>query len=211
MKIGASYRHSVDHTLDGDGDFTTNEALAALLAAQEVPLFQDTGAEAEVALPAMFSLSGAWQATDRIELLADLTWTGWSSFDELRVEFDNPIQPDSSSLQDWEDVYRISAGIDFRQSEKLTLRTGLAYDEEPIPSPQRRTARIPGNDRTWLSFGAGYRVNQNASFDIGYAHLFLEETAIDNPNVETTGGSTVRGLFEPAVDILSAQFTWQFR
>lgn len=218
VKIGVSYRHTVDHTLDGDADFTVNPALRALLdgntndsQAATSALLTDTPASAEVTLPATFSVSGAWQFNEKLELLSDLTWTGWSTFDELRVEFDNPVQGDNVSLQEWEDVLRFSAGVNYQYSPKTILRAGYAFDEEAIPGPDRRTARIPGNDRTWLSLGLGYRVSERFSYDIGYAHLFLDQTPIDNQNLEAGGGGTVvRGVFDSSVDILSAQLNWKF-
>jgi len=219
LKIGVAFRSEVSHDLDGDADFTVNPQLQALLDGNTVDagvpltsgIFNDVGASAAVDLPAMLSLSGAWKVNGAIELLGDVTWTGWSSFEELRVVFDNPVQPDTFAVQDWEDVLRISAGLNYTVNDKLKLRTGLAFDEEAIPSVERRTARIPGNDRTWISFGGTYQVNDNLSFDIGYAHLFLDDTAIDNINPES-GGTAIelRGEFEPSVDILSAQINWAF-
>ncbi len=219
VKIGVAYRHSTSHELDGDADFDVNPTLQGILDSNTIAAGQpltngflnDVGAKAEIDLPATFSVSGAWQATDKVELLADFTWTGWSTFEELRIVYDNPVQSDTLSVQEWEDVIRLSAGLNYSMSNKLTLRTGVAFDEEAIPSAQRRTARIPGNDRTWLSFGAGYKVNKNLSFDIGYAHLFLDETPIDNINPESNGTATeLRGVYDPAVDILSAQLNWAF-
>lgn len=219
VKIGLAYRHSTSHELDGDVDFDVNAALQTVLASNTVAagqpltagIFNDVGAKAEIDLPATFSVSGAWEVNNKIELLADFTWTGWSSFSELRVTYDNPVQPDTLSVQDWEDVIRLSAGVNYQLNNNLTLRTGVAFDEEPIPSAQRRTARIPGNDRTWLSFGAGYQVSKNISFDVGYVHLFLDDTPIDNVNPESGGTALeLRGEYEPSVDILSAQFNWAF-
>lgn len=213
VKIGVAYRHGAKHEADVDGDFTTNATLRGVLDGAGAPLsavLNDSAGSTEVNLPATFMVSGAYDLNERVQLLADVTWTGWSSFDELRVEFDNPVQPDSVSRQDWEDVFRFSGGVNFILNPQWTLRGGVALDQEAIPSPQRRTARIPGNDRTWIAFGAGYNFNQNASLDVGYARLFLDETPIDNPNTETAGGSVVRGLFESSVDILSVQFSWQF-
>ncbi|NND90720.1 MAG: hydrocarbon degradation protein, partial [Granulosicoccus sp.] len=220
LKIGIAYRHSTSHELDGDVDFDIPDSLADVFAsntntdsqALTDSFLTDSGATAKVDLPSMFSVSTAWQASDKLELLADFTWTGWSSFEELRVVYDNPFQPDTLSVQEWEDVIRLSAGINYTHSNKLTLRTGIAFDEEAIPSAQRRTARIPGNDRTWFSVGAGYRVSDTISFDVGYAHLFLDETPIDNSDPESQGaGQEVRGLFESAVDIFSAQFNWAIK
>ena len=213
-RIGVAYRHGASHELDIDADFTTNPTLREVLdeAGGAVATFlTDTGASAEVDLPATFMVSVAHELTDRVELLGDVTWTGWSSFEELRVEYDNfPVQPDTLSVQDWEDVYRVSGGVNFRLNERLTLRGGLALDQEPIPSPERRTARIPGNDRTWLAFGAGYDIGRNITIDVGYTHLFLPETAIDNDGAESPGSTTVRGEYDSGVDIISAQFGWHF-
>jgi long-chain fatty acid transport protein len=219
VKIGVAYRHSTSHELDGDADFDVNAALQTVLDSNTIAagqpltggIFNDVPATAAIELPATFSVSGAWEVNNKVELLADMTWTGWSTFEEIRIDYSNPVQSDTLSVQAWEDVIRLSAGLNYKLNNKLTLRTGLAFDEEAIPSAQRRTARIPGNDRTWISFGAGYKVNKNISFDVGYAHLSLDETPIDNINPESGGTALeIRGEFESSVDILSAQFNWAF-
>ncbi|MFT4728812.1 MAG: long-chain fatty acid transport protein [Granulosicoccus sp.] len=219
VKIGVAYRHSTSHELDGDADFDVNAGLQTILDSNTIAagqpltqgIFNDVPATAAIELPASFSVSGAWEVNNKVELLADLTWTGWSTFEEIRIDYDNPVQSDTLSVQAWEDVIRLSAGLNYQLNDKLTLRTGMAFDEEAIPSAQRRTARIPGNDRTWLSFGAGYKVNKSISFDVGYAHLFLDETPIDNIDPESNGtGQEIRGEFEPSVDIFSAQLNWAF-
>lgn len=208
-KIGIAYRHGINHKLDGDSDFTNDGTLETLLALAGSELFQDVGVTAEIDLPASLSFSVAHTLNDKIELLGDATWTGWSSFKELRIVFDN-TQPDSFSVQDWEDVWRVSAGINYKMNDKLTLRAGLALDQEPIASPQLRTARIPGNDRTWFAFGAGYALSKNVSLDFGFTHITLDESAIDNPNPESDIGTTVRGTYDSSVNIASAQFSWKF-
>lgn len=219
LKVGVAYRHSTEHELDGDGDFTIPQNLQDVFASNTIEATQpvtgafltDSPATAEVDLPATFSVSAAWQANDRIELLGDITWTGWSSFEELKVVYDNPAQSDTLSVQEWEDVMRYSAGINYSHNDKLTLRTGMAFDEEAIPNAQRRTARIPGNDRTWLSFGGTYQVNQQFSFDLGFAHLMLDETPIDHTDPESRGvGQEVRGTYDSSVNIFSAQLNWSF-
>jgi len=209
-KVGLAFRSGVEHELDGTGDFDTNENLRVLLDEVGSTLLSDSDATAEVSLPPTIQLSAAQMIGDKLELLGDITWTGWSSFDELRVVYANEQQPDTVSTQDWEDVFRYSVGVNYDLNTSVRLRGGLAYDEEAIPGPERRTARIPGNDRTWLSLGLGYRVGNSLSFDLGYARLFLEETAIDNQNLEATGGSVVRGTYDSSVNIFSAQLNWEF-
>lgn len=219
LKIGVAYRHSTEHELDGDGDFTTPQNLRDIYASNTIEATQpltdtfltDTGATAEVDLPATFAISAAWQANEKVQLLGDITWTGWSSFEELLIVYDNTLQRETLSVQAWEDVLRYSAGLNYTHNNKLTLRSGVAFDEEAIPNAQRRTARIPGNDRTWLSFGGTYQVNQAFSFDVGFAHLMLDETPIDHFDPESNGvAQEVRGTFDSHVNIFSAQLNWSF-
>lgn len=207
-KLGFAYRHSIDHELEGAADFTTNENLAAVLGTQ-IPLFQNVSATAEANLPSSAMFSVAHKVDDKIELLADATFTAWSSLEELRIKFDNPIQPDSFNTLAYEDVWRVSAGLNYQHSDQLILRAGVALDQDPVPSIQLRTPRIPGEDRRWLSFGASYQLNKQIGFDVGYTHIFVDQVAIDNTS-ESAGGTTIRGVFDANINLFSAQFNYKF-
>ena len=207
--LGLAYRTEMDVDVKGTAKFKVPSAAAPILSSGA---FQPSGAlEASITLPQSFSVSIAHDY-EVLTVLADITWTGWSSFDELRIEYENPAQPDSVTTEDWDDTFRYSIGLDWRQSEKLTLRTGVAYDETPIPSPERRTARIPGNDRTWLSFGGTYVINPAFTVDIGYTHLFISDTKINNTfeSSQPALAATLTGTYEASVDILSAQLRWNY-
>ena len=215
--IGMSYRSEVEMKVTGDADFTvptTSSALDLVIAASVVNgsgLFADTGLRSTVDLPASLSLSGSHQAGE-FTWLADVTWTGWSSFQELRIVYDNPDQPDTVTTEEWVDTYRFSLGLDYQYSDGLILRTGVAFDETPVPSAERRTVRLPGNDRTWLSFGLTYLINKNMTMDVGYSHLFVDDAPINN-TLETSFAelnATVTGEYDASVDILSAQFNWNY-
>jgi len=207
--IGVHYRSEVDIDVDGDADFTTpsDPGLDVFLAASG--LFADTGLGAKVTLPASLSFSVAHKV-NKFTWLADATWTGWSAFDELRIEYDNPVQPDTVTTEDWDDSWRYSVGFDYQASDALVLRAGLALDETPIPSDERRTPRIPGDDRTWLSLGLTYVASDTFSFDVGYSRLFIDDVDIDNTleNAVPTTNATLTGEYEAEVDILSAQLNW---
>ena len=206
--VGVAFRSEVDLKVKGDASFAVPASSSFVFANNA---FIDTGIKAEVTTPASLSVSLSHRM-EQITYLADITWTGWSSFDELRIKYDNPDQPDSVTTEDWNDTMRYSVGIDYQYTDKLVLRTGIAYDETPVPSPERRTPRLPGNDRTWLSFGASYQYSQQLSFDVGYSHLFVDDPKINNefesgiPTLE----ATLTGDYEAAVDIFSAQLNWHY-
>jgi long-chain fatty acid transport protein len=209
--IGLAYRSEVQMDVTGDADFTLSGNPTVDGVVGLTPLFVDTGISASVTLPASLSLSLS-QQVGKFSLLADATWTGWSSFQELRVIYDNPAQPDTKYTYNWNDTYRFSVGFDFQQSDALIWRAGLAYDESPVPSAERRTVRLPGSDRTWLSLGLTYLFNPNMSFDVGYSHLFIDDGPINNTLETDTDelNATITGEYKASVDILSAQFNWYY-
>lgn len=207
-QVGVAYRSAIAHEVEGDAKFEVDPTLQQFLDASGSTAFTATDITAEADLPASLSLSIAHQLDSKIQILGDITWTQWSSFEELRVQFDNPAQPDSVTTEDWDDVMRYSVGVNYQHSDKLIYRAGLAFDEEPIPSVQRRTPRIPGNDRTWVALGLGYKVSDTMSLDFGFAHLFVEETPIDH--TDESLGHTTRGTYDADVNILSAQLNWTF-
>lgn len=208
-KIGVAYRSEVDVSVEGDGDFTVPDNVTLQTLVGGSGAFVDTDIGVDVTLPASFSVSLAHQV-DKITWLVDVTWTEWSSFDELRIEYDNPAQPDSVTTEDWNDSMRYAVGFDYRYSDKIILRSGVALDETPVPSKERRTPRLPGNNRTWLSFGLTYLINPQMSVDVGYSHLFVDDAKIDNELESSipTLNATLEGEYEAEVDILSAQLNW---
>ena len=210
--VGIAYRSEIEMNVTGDAKFTvptSSTALNTVIAGSGA--FIDTGLRSTVDLPASLSFSLS-QRVGKFALLADVTWTGWSSFQELRIVYDNPSQPDSVTTEAWVDTYRYSLGFDYLSSDKLILRAGLAYDQTPVPDAAHRTVRLPGNDRTWLSMGLTYLINKDMSVDVGYSHLFVDDAQINNqfesgiPELQ----ATVTGEYEASVDILSAQFNWYY-
>lgn len=198
-RIGLAYRSKINQTLDGDVTVSTRSGFDVL----------DTGADADVELPATFSISLNHQLTPKATLLADITHTSWSSFQELRVDLDNGTT--DITEEKWGDSLRYSIGLKYEYSPKLTLRTGIAYDETPIDDDYR-TSRIPGDNRTWLSFGASYNVSNQFTIDAGYTHLWVADAHIseDYSLLGGAGNGALDGEYDASVDIFSIQGTWRF-
>lgn len=203
-RIGITYRSSVSQDLEGDIKY---ENVPAPFAAA----FSNTGAKAGVDLPESISLGVNSQIDERWALMADLTWTRWSRFEELRVKFDNGAR-DNVTTENWDDNFRIAVGASYKPVNAWTLRAGVAYDQTPVPD-EFRTPRIPDQDRTWLSLGANWKITQNASLDFGYAHIFVKSASINQPasRAENNGRGTLIGKYDnPSVDIVSVQYNHRF-
>ncbi|MDH5766848.1 MAG: outer membrane protein transport protein, partial [Gammaproteobacteria bacterium] len=209
-KLGVAYRSSIKHQLDGTANFVVDTNLQTVLDAA-VPafnLFEATGVIASVELPESLSVSYARNMGDKLSILADVTWTRWSNFRELTIVFDNPYMGSSTIPENWDNSYRYSFGANYKQNDKMTLRAGIAVDQTPIRSPEDRTPRIPGDDRTWLSFGVGYNMSSDMTIDVGFSHLFVDDTDLNN--TDASFGHTVTGKYDADVNILSAQANLKF-
>lgn len=204
--VGASYRSHIKHKLEGEASFRRSAAID-----QVTPLatrLSNADITANLSMPETVSLSLAQQLNDRVELLADVTWTNWSRFKELRVQFDSSL-PDNVTNTKWNDSYRFSLGGNYRYNDQLTLRAGVAYDQTPVPDASHRTPRIPDADRTWFAIGASWKLDPFNTIDVGYAYLRMKDSSI-NHSSEGAVRHNIQGEFSARVDILSAQWSRSF-
>ncbi|MDX8386886.1 MAG: outer membrane protein transport protein [Gallionella sp.] len=189
-RLGIAYRSTMSYTLDGT--VTT-----------DLP-FTNGPVTLDIELPDSLSFSAFHQLSDSYDVMADLTWTGWSTFKEVRV-----IDANGAAIinipENWKDTYRFSVGATHHYNEKWTVRTGVAYDQSPIKN-KFRTARIPGNHRTWVSLGGQYKYSKMDVIDFGYSHLFVKEATINQSNP----GPALVGKYTSQVDIFSVQLTHNF-
>jgi len=216
-RVGLAYRSQVRQDLEGDADFIVPSSVSSLpiVGPGVAATFADTDVSGDLVLPESVSLSGYHSIGSKWAVMADVTWTNWSRFDELRIKFDQNANgitlSDSVTTEDWEDSWRYSVGVAYNPSENWLLRAGAAYDVEPIPDTEHRTPRIPGDDRIWAAFGVGYRLNDRFSFDIGYAHLFVDDPEIDkDPNGEDAPRGGLKGTYDASVDIVGVQVAYNF-
>lgn len=212
-RVSLAYRSEIDLSLEGEGDFDQPQALGGFSALGPVlggglsATFSDSDIEADLALPDTFALSLYQLLNLRTALLADITWTGWSSVSEIRIDFDNPLTPTAVEPLEWDDTFRYSLGLSYEANDSWTLYTGVAYDESPVPNARLRTPRLPDNDRAWLGFGASKTLSQRASIDISYSHVFIENTDIV---WERADGSLISGEYESEGNNLSLAFNLKF-
>ena len=201
-RLGLTYRSKISHTLKGDGDFRVPSNIPSLISAS----FADGNVQGDLDVPESASLAIHHRVNEKLAVMADATWTRWSRFEQLIIESDEVARLNTEKPEHWENTMRYGLGFDYQYDPKLTLRAGVAYDESPIPN-EFRTARIAGEDRTWLAFGASYKVSDQLTLDAGYTHIFIDDPDIDETNEAATAERLI-GQYEASVDIVSVQARW---
>jgi long-chain fatty acid transport protein len=212
-RVGLAYRSQMKYKLTGEFDITPGANVPPALLNDPNFRLVDSGASADVTLPATVSLSAFQQLGSRWALMADITRTNWSALPELRIKFDSG-QRDQVVTLNLKDVYRYSVGATYRPSDAWALRAGVALDRSPVQSPADRTPRLPDSDRRWLSVGAGVRASESVSFDFGYTYIRLTDTSVQKTDGGVNSENAFRGNlsanYTGSVQIFSAQARWTF-
>ncbi len=197
-RIGASYRSEIKHDIEGDVTFADRPAQLGAV----VP---DGPAQAKVKLPATFSLAIAHDVNARWQVLADYTWTGWDSIQQLAIT--RPTgQPISSVNLAFKDSWRVGLGANYRVDEQWTLRFGTAYDTTPVQDAYR-TPRLPDSDKIWASIGAQWRASPNLAIDTGFAYIWID----DGPsNLTSASAGNLVGEYKSYTWVLGAQVRYNF-
>lgn len=157
----------------------------------------------------MFSVSLVQTISDKIDVLADVTFTRWSEIQTVSI-----LNPANGTTRDtlvlnFDDSFRYSLGLNYKCTDRFTGKIGVAFDETPV-NDQDRTVRLPDTDRKWIAVGGSYRVGSTGKLDLGYAHLFLSDAPIDQTRGSAATNGRVAGSYEGSIDILSIQYSMIF-
>jgi long-chain fatty acid transport protein len=214
-RLGASYRSKVKHDLEGDVTFT-----GAPTFVESGPLgpigaglnaeFANGPVTASVDLPDTVSVALAFTG-EKVDVLADWTWTGWSSIPSLDIFRASGSELSSVPLK-FEDSWRAGLGLGFQLNEHWKLRLGTAYDKTPVQDLYR-TPRLPDQNRVWAAGGFEWKVGGKSAIDLGYAHLFMKDASSELPNQSSASdppSGTIVGTYQATVNIVSLQYRVSF-
>jgi long-chain fatty acid transport protein len=205
-RIGLNYHSKIDHTLTGNATFGVPANVSPIFAASPVPVFQDTKASADFDTPAYAEASWWHTLNQQWSFGADVGYTHWSSLKGLTVQYANVAQPATTEVFNWDNSWFGSIGAEYKLDRAWTLRGGLAIDGTPT-SATTRDPRVPDATRRWVTVGLGYKPNDNWNFDVGYAHLFVNDAHVQD--VSATGDSLV-GYFDNSGNLLAASAQYKF-
>lgn len=186
---GLSYRSKVEVDYGGDGLLTQistgNAQLDAAVAAQ-LPFGQNLPIETSIEFPdtASFGVALALSANSVLEI--DVNWTGWSSFDDVVIDFTTAPSLTSTLPQGWDDVYNYRIGYRVGTSSGSEWRFGYVYDESPQPD-EGVSPLLPDADRNGFTVGWG-RKGARAKTDIALMYLPFDER-VTNTNRDNFNGT----------------------
>lgn len=143
-------------------------------------------AEVPLNIPPSATFGARHQLNDSVTLMFGATWARWSDFEELDVYSDeggtgqvsgtldrNPI---THITERWEDTWQYNLGATWQANPEWKLKAGYAWDESPVDD--YNTARIPSQDRHWLTLGTQFApANSDWTVDAAVGTLIFDGDA----------------------------------
>ncbi len=186
-RIGLSYRSRSDIRMNGDLDWDLDDLKGGpgsnLLTQPSLSEYiikyyrPDTDARMVFTIPAKANFGFFSELTDKLDFMLNYTFNKSSVVKTLAIELPNQStdvkQGHAAIAQNWKDSSTVAAGFNYRWNNKLTLRTGLAFDQTPVSAPEFRHPALADNDRWMGSFGLGYKVDKNTTIDLAYSYMYI--------------------------------------
>ncbi len=206
LTVGVSYRSEVDFSIEGTASFTdVVDGLESLLPGGDVTL--------DITTPSSIALGIGYDVSEMITLDVDYTWVGWSSFDELIIDFDvvtfsqtgDPAQADQTLREEWVDVWNVRVGALVHATEEIDLQFGFLIDNNPA-ADSLLSPLLPDSDRIGISAGISKKVGDNLTANFSYIHLFFEERTITNSKLE----SPLNGTYNGSAELIGLGINYKF-
>ncbi len=146
---------------------------------------------------------------DTATWIADSTHVDWNALHSLglNISFQSIDSDDSGDYVDAETTDRLLPQIEETFSSRLSLRIDVTDDLAPLLDPAPRQPDDPIKDHIWVAVTARYDHSERLSLDIGYEHLWVNETTVNRPGGI---GSDVLGDYRSEMDLVGARLRLLF-
>ena len=198
LSWGLSYRSTIEIDYSGSGRLTqqpTGSAVLDGIVAAGLPFDVDLPIETSIEFPDMASVGISVGLTQRTRLNADANWTGWSSFDELAINFTTAPALSSVVGQQWEDAYNYRIGVSYQANNRV-WRFGYVRDESPQPESSVGPI-LPDADRDGFTVGLGTN-----RWDFALMYLLFDE------RTSQTNSDGFFGLYNSEALLLGGSFSF---
>ncbi|MBE7546130.1 OmpP1/FadL family transporter [uncultured Candidatus Kuenenia sp.] len=212
ISIGTSYRSKIEVDIDGDADFDLPNGTPSLIST----LFQNTGGNADLTLPQQAHVGITYRGIDRLTLETGLRWEGWSSFDELKINLDQPVAGSKTSVteKDWKDTYSVNLGAKYQINKTFALLAGYLYSGNPVPD-KTFDPIVPDANTHLITLGTNIKFKQ-FRIDIAYGYQRLEgrsknNSLDDNPSDSLVNSATsASGKYDSDLHLIGISLVYNF-
>ena len=175
LSLGASYKSSIKHHLDGQ---IAVSGLLAPLAAEN----GTTATRASFATPWQLGGSARYKLNSIFTLDAQVIRFGWSEFSAINLGA--PLN--TAIPENYRNTWNYAIGVDAAVAPTWTVRGGVQRDVSPVRDDER-DARVPDSNRWTFATGVSHELFRNLTLDGAFNYLTLKSATIDAPTEPYAG------------------------
>ncbi len=217
IRLGMHYRSGMtmearggDATFSNVPDFLGNGSQYHPITNPNAPKLGDTTFDADLPLPAEFTVGISYQITDKWLVAFDFNRAKWGAYKSLDVDFhqtETSNAPDSYNPRNYKDASTYRLGLQYQANDKFSFRAGWYFDESPVQDGYF-APETPRNDSQGYTGGLTYQITPKLGIDVSFLYLHFDE--IDNSYDHYTedgstnvsfGGTYKSSVFSPGIGL----------
>jgi len=203
LRIGLVYQTPIQLDFSDSPDFDNLGPGLAFLA----PRALDT-IDMSMTLPQQVMASVMFQATDKLDLMANVGWQDWSEFGQDIVSVHTAGQNELTTSIDYDDTWHFAVGTRYALTPQWRVSAGVAYDSS-MADDDARSPTLPV-DRTWrYAGGVHYVWSEDLNLDLGYEYIDTGKAEIDVERGPLAG--RLQGDYDPnAIHVINLSIAYRF-
>jgi long-chain fatty acid transport protein len=206
VKLGVAYRSKIEVTHKG-----------GLTTSLPAPLGAGPSAEgqASIVFPPSLTMGIAYSRLKPFTFEFDTTWTGWSTYDQLKVNLGAPMPVNRvmattiTTPKNWHNAWAFRFGANYAVNDMMKLRAGYIYDLTPVPD-STFDPQVPDANRHIFTVGSDLKIQR---FTLGFAYNYiLSESRTKDNSVGVNGVPAplqANGRYNS--DVHSVGLSWSFQ
>ena len=175
--FGASFRSHAEADISGTTTLSGNFALLGLAGTF-------SGTSTTLDIPWRAQIGVRYEVSPELALEADITRTGWESFEKLTIKTNSALGTIVSN-NNWKNSNAYRLGGTYQLNSGTELRFGYTFDETGMPD-SNFSARIGDADRHLFSIGLERQLGDGLAIEAGYMLVRFRDKSFRSTTVSTS-------------------------
>ena len=138
-------------------------------------------------VPQHVILSGYHELSDAWAIMGDFGWENWSQFGKVDVAVTGgQNSPSLTTNVDYNDIYHVAVGSQYRLNPEWLLNGGFAYDSSMVSAANRSIA-MPVAANYKFGMGANWRMSQKVKLGFSYELIYSGDMSVSQIVVRWPG------------------------
>jgi len=173
-------------------------------------MISDYNTEITMNWPQELGLGFAYKASEKFSFGLDVKWIDWkTAMKSFKMKFTNGTNENINAMMggkdinlsmplDWDAQIAIALGAQYNVNDKLTLRGGYNFANNPVPA-ETIIPIFPAVVENHITLGVGYKILAKTTFDLAYEYNMKKEVEVKTSVIADEYNGSTSSLAENVV------------